>query len=169
MSEKTTKPSDEIAAMDAVAKAVENLDEAAVSRVLHWACARFGITATRGGGAGAPGLPDTGLKGLGGFESLADLYAAADPATDADRALIAGYWHQFVDGQETFGSQPLNAALKDLGRGVSNITRALDASMAQKPALVMQVRKSGTTKQARKLYKLTAAGKKAVEMMIAQS
>ena len=73
-----------------------------------------------------------------------------------------------MQGQETFTSQTLNSALKDLGRGVSNITRALAASMAQKPALVMQVRKSGTTKQARKIYKLTAAGKKAVVLMITQ-
>ena len=90
MSEKTTKPSDEIAAMQAVAKAMENLDEAAVGRVLQWACARFGVAAGRRGDE-ALALANTGLNGGPEFESLADLYAAADPGTDADRALVAGY------------------------------------------------------------------------------
>jgi len=167
MLEYVTNANDEIAAMQEMARALEGLDEAAVERVLRWACARFGILPGRGA-AGGSTLPSAETGELPRFESLADLYAAADPGTEADRALVAGYWHQFVEGQETFGSQLLNSGLKNLGQGVSNITKALGTSMAQKPALVMQVRKSGTTRQARKLYKLTSAGKKAVEMMIAQ-
>jgi hypothetical protein len=33
----------------------------------------------------------------------------------------------------------------------------------------LQLKKAGTTKQARKTYKLTTAGQKAVELMIGQS
>jgi hypothetical protein len=40
---------------------------------------------------------------------------------------------------------------------------------SQKPALVVQLKKSGSTKQARKKYKLTTAGKKAVEQLIGQA
>ena len=87
-----TKPSEEIAAMETIANALDTLDQAAVRRVLHWACARFGATAGRSG-AGDAALTDTGLDAHSGFESLADLYAATDPGTEADRALVAGYWY----------------------------------------------------------------------------
>src|SRR5688572_11371365 len=53
-------------------------------------------------------------------------YGAAEPTTDSDRALVAGYWYQFVEGQEDFGSQTINSDLKHLGHGVSNITKALE-------------------------------------------
>jgi hypothetical protein len=57
----------------------------------------------------------------------------------------------------------LNRELKNLGHEVGNITRALQGNIDEKPALVLQLRKSGGTKQARKIYKLSVAGIKAVE------
>jgi DNA-binding PadR family transcriptional regulator len=60
----------------------------------------------------------------------------------------------------------LNKELKNLGHGVSNITSALDTLMSRKPALVIQTKKSGTSKQARKKYKLTLEGLRAVERMV---
>ena len=50
--------------------------------------------------------------------------------------------------------------LKDLGHRASNITDALSSAMKEKPALIIQVKKSGSARQARKLYKLTDAGVK---------
>jgi DNA-binding PadR family transcriptional regulator len=41
--------------------------------------------------------------------------------------------------------------------------------MARKPALVIQTRKGGSSKQARKRYRLTGEGIRAVEKMIAES
>jgi hypothetical protein len=49
---------------------------------------------------------------------------------------------------------------------VKHITSAFDTLKARKPAAVMQLKKSGSTRQARKTYKLTVAGKNAVELMI---
>jgi hypothetical protein len=56
--------------------------------------------------------------------------------------------------------------LKNLGQGLANITNAIDGLRNQKPALVLQLKKSGKSQQARKTYKLTVAGIKAVEVMI---
>jgi hypothetical protein len=53
-----------------------------------------------------------------------------------------------------------------LGHGLINITAALDDLREAKPALVLQVGKSGKSRQARKTYKLTIAGIKSVEEMI---
>ena len=58
--------------------------------------------------------------------------------------------------------------LKDLGHSVSNITRAFDSMMSQRPRLVIQVRKSGKTKQARKRYRVSREGIKRVQSMLAE-
>jgi len=176
MSESTTDPIAEVTAMKTIAEALSKLDADATARVLRWAVERFAVrldgalkrSATedrnRNGALEDPESPASSERGK--FNDLAELYAAASPQTEADRALVTGYWFQYVDGESEFAAQTLNSALKNLGHGVGNITQALDTLKAQRPALVMQIKKSGTTKQARKTYKLTAAAKKAVEAMI---
>lgn len=170
MSDKATDPMAEITAMKVVAEALSKLDADATARVLQWAGGRFGVAVTTKGAGVRRGMEDgkEGRADAAQFSTFADLYAATGPKTDADRALVAGYWFQFCQGEEDFPSQTLNSSLKNLGHGISNITQALETLKAQSPALVMQVRKSGTSQQARKKYKLTAAGKKAVEMLIGQ-
>ncbi len=100
------------------------------------------------------------------FHSLAELHDAAQPKTNSERALVAGYWVQVCEGNEKFDSQTTNTALKHLGHGLANVTAALDSLKNQKPALALQIQKSGKTQQARKTYKITVAGIKAVESMI---
>jgi hypothetical protein len=174
MNDNATNPVQELDAMKTIAEALTTLDAEATRRVIWWAAERFGVAVVaqraldqqrppfsegdpgRVGGAGSPGK----------FEHLADLYSAVSPKTDAERALVAGYWFQYIEGTGEFGSQTINTALKDLGNGVSNITNAFDALKSQKPQLVVQLKKSGTSKQARKTYKLTVAGKNAIEAMI---
>jgi hypothetical protein len=94
------------------------------------------------------------------------LYNAAKPETDSLKVLVVAYWVQMIMHDETWGSQAVNKMLKDLGRGCSNITTSLKALMDRKPNLVMQTRKDGSTKQARKLYKLTTEGIEEVKRMI---
>jgi len=98
---------------------------------------------------------------------VADLFAAAAAQTDADRALVVGYWLQIITSQPDFDSFTVNRDLKNLGHGVANITSAFDTLIERKPQHVIQTRKSGSAKQARKRYKLTEEGKKAVQRMVA--
>lgn len=179
MSEDSTDPMAEVKAMQRLAEAVAPLDLEATARVLRWAVARYGVAVDTGTGSrgrsGGPSLMGSASENgtangttVPQFNDLAELYAAATPDSDADKALVGGYWFQFVQGQADFAAQAINSALKDLGHGLSNITSAFDTLKAQKPALVMQLKKAGTTKQARKRYKLTAAGKNAVELLIGQ-
>ena len=175
-----TDPLAEVQAMGKLAEAVGGLDEDAQARVLRWAVDRYGVTVSgsrakssgSGGAAAGAESVDNGSNGNGGsvqrFGDLADLYAATSPEMDTDKALVAAYWFQFCEGKPEFGSQEINTALKNLGHPIKSITSAFDNLKARKPAPVMQLRKSGTTKQARKTYKLTVAGKQVVEMMIGQ-
>jgi hypothetical protein len=183
-----TDPFAELNAMQAVAKAVTGLDQDAVARVLRWASERFNVTVAAatskvtGGGAGG-GRPmvsagsqsesgSTNGNGNGGatvgeFTELGELYAAADPQSDADKALVVGYWLQYKDGAPDFAAQAINTTLKHMGYGIANITTAFDTLKARKPAHILQLKKAGTSRQARKTYKVTLAGKQAVEAMVA--
>lgn len=155
----------EIAAMSAVAKALEPLDEAVRRRVVGWAASRFGSQLVNNVESGGQTLAIADAEPAD-FEDFAELFAAAGPKSDKDRALVAAYWAQVCQGQSSFPSQTLNANLKDLGHGLSNVTMALDALKAEKPSLILQLKKSGTSKQARKTYKLTVEGAKRVRQMV---
>lgn len=163
---------DELSALKTVIDTLEGLeDEAARERILDYAFKKLGKAMT---GKIAPPLTPKAEAIIEAvhqrqpelFEVFADLYDGARPKTDADKALVAGYWVQVCGGAADFGSQTLNSELKQLGYPVGNITRALDAL---KPSLVQQMRKDGNSKQARKTFRLTSEGKKRVESMVARA
>ena len=161
-----TELSNELKAMAQVEAALKELGEEERARVMHWAAARFGVAvkaAKKDNGKGS----DAGDIDSTEYAALAELYDAVAPTTEADRALVAAYWFQIRQGAADVEAQAINAELKHMGHGVGNITRAFDALKSHKPALIIQTRKEGTTKQARKRYKVTGEGKKAVESMIA--
>jgi Tfp pilus assembly protein PilX len=106
-------------------------------------------------------LADSGIA----FSDFASLFAAADPATDPEKALVGAFWQQVCQGSAEWDSFSVNKQLKHLGHGVGNITDALTNLIGRRPQLVIQTRKSGKEKQARKLYKLTAEGVKRVNEM----
>jgi hypothetical protein len=163
---------DEVDAMKQVAAALKGLDAEAVGRVLRWANDRYRQPAM-GGARPLTGhvRPPAGAPGGAGQASvvelpgdLAEFYSAAHPETEADRALAIACWIQHVRGDADFDAQSVNKELKHLGDGVGNITQAFTKLMGQKPQLVIQTRKGGTTRQARKRYKVTAAGLAAVKL-----
>lgn len=161
----------EINAMKKVAESLENLDDAAIARVLRWALERYGHKAkasTNTQGSVTTSLSDTNEGGTGAqkFGELAEFYAACGPSTDAEKALVVGYWQQFVEGNNDLDTQRVNTELKQLGHAIGNITRAFDNLAKTRPQLVIQTRKSGTTQQARKKFKLTVEGKRAVETLM---
>jgi hypothetical protein len=92
---------------------------------------------------------------------------ACSPDSDDRRALLAAAFISHGSESGTFTGAQVNGALKHLGHRVDNITRVLDALIAQRPAMVVQLRKSGASRQARKLYKVTDAGLQEVQRLIA--
>jgi hypothetical protein len=154
----------ELLAMTAIARALEPLDGTARGRALGWAAAKFGILASTTPSRAEQ--PMASQKNTQEFADLAELFAAADAQTEKEKALVAAYWFQFCQNQTSFGSQILNAGLKDLGHGIANITRALEELKNEKPALILQLQKSGSAKQARKTYRLTQEGAKRIQQML---
>jgi hypothetical protein len=149
--------------MSDVAKALSGLEPDAIRRVLKWATDRYQTRVPgQAEGAGA----EAAVAERRSFADFPSFFDAANPQSGPDKALVAAYWFQVVKGQEDLDSSALNRELKNLGHPSTNITRDLDALIKRTPRLVIQVRKSGTTKQARKKYKLTREGIRAVERMI---
>lgn len=161
---------DEIEAMKKLAAALEPLDVAARQRALQWVVSRYRTTRVSadiniGGHADIGGDGESGEQPAS-FETFAHLFEAASPRTESEKALVASYWAQVCENQASFGAQTLNTQLKDLGHRVGNITEALSALKSERPALVLQLKKSGTSRQARKTYKLSQEGVRRVQTML---
>jgi hypothetical protein len=170
----------ELDAMGAVKDALTDLDADTQKRVIVWATDRFDITLSntvKPKTAKVDQDPDANdedddeveQQGNGQdqqFEFFAELYDGAGPSTDKDKVLVACYWQQKILGEATFRALSLNKELKDLGHGVDYISKKMDALIKEKPSLVLQLKKSGSTQQAKKTYKLTAEGIKKVEAMV---
>lgn len=176
----------EIEAMGKIADTLGDLEEEVRARVLRWAGERYGVEVApprrRGGKVedfseddfdddDENGKDDHGSTGESGtsqpFEHFAELYDAANPSNDQERALVAAYWTQVNLGKSPFGSAELNRLLKDLGHGIMAINKAMLSNMKKKPALILQVSRGGTAQQARKKYKVTDAGLRWIKARLA--
>jgi hypothetical protein len=162
----------EIDAMSKVAEALAELDDEAQTRVLKWAADRYNVaighkkslvTEDENDGDSSDNEDDPSNQE---YETFAELYADAAPPSLAEKVLVAGYWHQVVQGQSHITSAALNKDLRDLGHVVSNISEKFDSLKGMKPQLAIQLKKSGNSKQARKQYKITKAGIDKVNEML---
>ena len=73
---------------------------------------------------------------------------------------------QVHEAQDTWQSRRLNTELKHLGYAIPNITDALSSNMRKKPQRVIQLKKSGDSRQATKTYKVTNEGLAYVQGML---
>ena len=189
-------PDPEIESMSSVADALSALDDDdARSRVLRWAAEKFSVKLPQedrsgstahmgrktgnqvgsepeleeeiGGGSKSP-MGNGGAAPTAQFEHFAELFDAMQPQNDMERAMVAAYWEQVIHGKNDWQSQTINKELKELGRYITAINKALTAGMQKRPALVLQLKKTGASQQGRKTYKLSAEGIKFIRSRIAQ-
>lgn len=110
---------------------------------------------------GRPRGSGTGARRAGA--SIGNLVERWRPETMAERALLGAYVLARGRADRTVTSQAINAELKKNGLPVPNITRAIESNLRAKPPLMVQKKKMGTTRQARKQYALTQEGVELVE------
>jgi hypothetical protein len=156
---------DELQIMVEIQRLLGELDPDAARRVARWVADRYrvGFAAATPGGARVPDSADGASNGSG---DLAAAYEAANPTKTSERVMVVTYWFQVVQGQTDVDSQKVNTELKQLGHGMKNITSAFSELIRERPQLVLQVRKAGSTRQARKRYRLTAEGIKKVKALM---
>ncbi|HSU17336.1 hypothetical protein [Longimicrobium sp.] len=99
-------------------------------------------------------------NGAGGVSSAIERWK---PETMAERALLGAWVLARGRADRTVTSQAINAELKRNGLPVPNITRAIESNLRSRPPLMVQKKKMGTTRQARKQYALTQEGVDLVE------
>ncbi len=153
--------------MASVAEILSGLEPEAAERVLRWAAGRFGVSLGQRTTMIKPrkesDLADSTTT------AFADFFAELHPTTENDKVLVAGYWSQQIQGQDELDALQVNSELRHLGHAISNITRTFGRLMDQKPQLAIQTHKGGTSKQARKRYRITAEGIRVVERMVQAS
>lgn len=153
-------PDIELQAMSAMVGLMEPLTPEMRDRILRWAADRYGLPAE------APLTPSREDLPLASAEDFPDLFHRANPVTNAQRALVASYWLSQRGEGVSFSGQELNGLLKNLGYQIPNITDAVSQCMRERPALIIQTRKSGSSQQARKSYRITDAGQRRVAAML---
>ena len=173
MSEESQQPKNlksEVEAMSTIAGVLESLDPDSVRRVISWAQSAFLTDAplVPGSTVAVQGVPQQPLE-KPVISDLPTLFHLANPQTGREKALVVAYWLQPDPEANDFTAAEANKLLKELGHGIGNITREFDRLMSEKPQLVYQTRKSGASKQARKLYRITSAGRQRIDEMIAES
>lgn len=162
------KKDTEIQVMEKAFLALEELDdENSKLRVIEWLIKRFGLNklSVQGCDYAVANEVSQSKDVLPTFGMFIDLYDAANPSTDVERALVGGYWLQVQNNQETWNAFSVNKLLKDIGYGISSISKSFDRAQDQKPALVRQTSKNGNSQQAKKTYRLTQSGVKFVEKL----
>ena len=117
-------------------------------------------------GRGRPRGSTTTRRATGGISSLVEQWK---PETMAERALLGAYVLARGRPERTVTSQAINAELKKNGLPVPNITRAIESNLRARPPLMVQKKKMGTTRQARKQYALTQEGVDFVESKLRTS
>jgi hypothetical protein len=160
----------ELAAMAKITAALDSLEESTRERVLRWARERYTLVRSAssrdGGGHPSRGDISSSDRVVGKFTDIASLYDALSPTTEGDKLLAMGYWFQVLEGQTDLDSMTLNSELKNLGHPIGNVSRAMAALASSSPRYVIQTKKSGSTKQARKRFRLTTEGIRRVEQML---
>jgi hypothetical protein len=158
-------PDMELAAMAQLDRIVRTLDAESAVRTVRWLSDRYDRSSPV---FRTLNPKSTYVNGVSEVAELADLFSSANPATHDLKALVVGFWFQVIKGAGDLDAQAVNTELKQLGHGLKNITAAFAELISARPQLAIQVRKAGTTKQARKRYRLTNEGLKRVRVMLGE-
>ena len=92
------------------------------------------------------------------YETFAELFFASNARTITAKILLAAAYLQEKKNIKEFGSSDINAMLKKIGQVVQNISASINVLLLKKPPLLIQAKKPGSHKHARRAYNVTDAG-----------
>ncbi|UCH92460.1 MAG: hypothetical protein JSV88_19480 [Candidatus Aminicenantes bacterium] len=105
-----------------------------------------------------PGPEQTEIKGFMKYETVEDLFFASNVRTIASKILLVAAYLQEKHNFKEFSSLDINSRLKNIGQGVQNITTSINSLVDKKPPLLIQTRKMGDSKQAKRKFRVTEEG-----------
>jgi hypothetical protein len=100
------------------------------------------------------------------FSNSADLFKVAKPKRAHEKALVVAAFLTVKQGLKELKSSDIQKGLRDVDKGLQNITNVITRLQTNKPKLMVQTRKAGETQQARKRFKVTQEGLDMVEAML---
>lgn len=153
----------ELQALGSIVAALEPLDCEARERIISYCANRFSVSNIEDSVKVSGTSPQKEGGTLTGYDEFAEFLVEHSKGTDRDRALLAAVWLDAATDGATFQSAEANALLNDCGEKVKNITRALNTLKEESPAKVVKTQKSGSSRQARVTYKVTAAARREVK------
>jgi hypothetical protein len=180
----------EIAAMQNCHEQLNPLDTNTKVRVIQWLVSKYELysqttfinnNATKQSGNEVKVITDDVLEPANGetlvavplqtnklenYDALADFFSATNPNLEWEKALVVATYLQVKNGLTEFTGFEINKELKNLGYASSNITTAFNGCMDRKPQLILQLRKDGKARQAKKKYKVSAEGIKYVNALL---
>lgn len=107
---------------------------------------------------GRPPKTETTAVNFEEFDDIEELFLTSDVKKVSHRILLAAAYLQEKNNLAEVSSLDINTQLKKLGYGVTNITTLINGLLKKKPPLMEVTKKEGTTKQARRKFKVTAPG-----------
>lgn len=165
-----TNIANELDTMKTVGEALDKLSQESRVRVIRWATEWFklenDITPTiqktpLGNNQIEEEEKQNNCGSIESFSDLPDFYSHINPKKTWEKALVVSYWIQKKHNDQDFVSRLISKELNNLGDGITNITNAMSGLINRK--FIIQTRKSGSSKQAQKLYKVTIRGKTYIE------
>lgn len=163
------KEDPELKAMESVFETMKNLSDDSKLRIVKWLTDKFQLDLklpNRKGSTDESKVSSYQKNNIESFGSIEDLFSHVDPKDTSDKVLVVASFLQVNHQKPDLTGIEINRALRDLGHGVKNITNAIQSLIDRKPKLMIQTRKTGTTKQAKKKYKVTSEGLKRVREML---
>lgn len=100
------------------------------------------------------------------FSTSAELFKVAKPKRAHEKALVIAAYLTVIKGNKELKSADIQKGLREVDKGLQNITNVITRLQTNKPKLMVQTRKAGDTQQARKRFKVTQEGLDMVEAML---
>lgn len=100
------------------------------------------------------------------FSTAAELFKVAKPKRAHEKALVVAAFLTVKGGIKELKSADIQKGLRQVDKGLQNITNVITRLQTNKPKLMVQTRKAGDTQQARKRFKVTQEGLDMVEAML---
>ncbi len=156
----------EVKAMGEVFDTLKELDDEAKSRVIEWTVNKFSLEGHKSLSQKDSERENGNDSDLLSYETVSDVFAKAITKTQQDKVLLAAAFLQVKNGLSELTGAEINKELRHLGHGVTNITDVTSQLSTKKPQLIIQTRKEGKSRQAKKKYKVTGEGLKAAKALL---
>lgn len=101
------------------------------------------------------------------IQDFSRLVEAWRPEKRSDWALLSAYSLIKSGAGPDLTGQAINSILKNHGIKIAAVNKAINQNIQADPALMIQVKKSGSSRQGRKLYRVTTLGMRTVESKLA--